>query len=241
LRALRAYPKLDTLFHAVEDANMSSRSFLNHLLSAAQSGLEKGGLAERDEKGKLSATGFGKGALTGGAAALLLGNRSIRRVGGLAALGFLAYKAYGSWRNDRTDAVSAGAAEPQTLDRISAPEQEHHSRVLLAAIVAAAKADGHIDDRERVLIEEGLSKSAESVGLREWLQSELAKPLDPAEIAAQADTPELAAEIYLASVLTVDEQNFMERAYLTELARLLELDEGLKLRLEQQAHHGEAP
>lgn len=218
---------------------MSSRSFLDHLLGTARSGLEKGGLAERNEQGKLSATGFGKGALAGGAAALLLGNRSIRRVGGLAALGFLAYKAYGSWRNDKGD--GDGAAEPQTVDRISAPEQEHHSRVLLAAIVAAAKADGHIDERERALIEEGLSRSAEGEGLRDWLKSELAKPLDPAEVAAQVDTPELAAEVYLASVLTVDDQNFMERSYLHELARQLKLDDSLKLRLEQQAHHGEAP
>ncbi len=220
---------------------MSSRSFLDHLLGTAQSGLEKGGLAERNEQGKLSATGFGKGALAGGAAALLLGNRSIRRVGGLAALGFLAYKAYGSWRSDKAGAGSTAAAEPRTVDRISAPEQEHHSRVLLAAIVAAAKADGHIDDRERALIEEGLSKSSEGEELRAWLRAELAKPLDPAEIAARADSPELAAEVYLASVLTVDDQNFMERSYLHELARQLKLDDSLKLRLEQQAHHGEAP
>jgi uncharacterized membrane protein YebE (DUF533 family) len=218
---------------------MSTRGFLDHLLGTAQSGLEKGGLAERNQDGKLSATGFGKGALAGGAVGLLLGNRSIRRVGGLAALGFLAYKAYGSWRSDKAGAVAA--TEPRTVDRIAAPEQEHHSRVLLAAIVAAAKADGHVDERERTLIEEGLSKSGEDEALREWLRTELAKPLDPAEIAARADTPELAAEVYLVSVLTVDEQNFMERAYLDELSRQLKLEEGLKLRLEQQAHHGEAP
>lgn len=213
---------------------MSSRGFLDHLLRTAKSGLEKGGLAERDAQGKLKATGFGKGAMVGGAAALLLGNRSVRRVGGLAALGFLAYKAFGSWRKDR-EGGAASASEPQTIDRLPEPAQERHAQVLLAAIVAAAKADGHVDARERALIEEGLAKAAEGEGLREWLHAELAKPLDPAEIAAKAETPELAAEIYLASLLTVSDQNFMERSYLSELARLLKIDDDLKQRLEQQA------
>ena len=40
--------------------------------------------------------------------------------------------------------------------------------------------------------------------------------------------------MYLASLLAVDEQNFMERAYLDELARQLKLDDGLKVQLEQR-------
>ncbi|MNF19287.1 hypothetical protein D3C80_2239630 [compost metagenome] len=44
----------------------------------------------------------------------------------------------------------------------------------------------------------------------------------------------MAAEMYLASVLMVDEEHFMERAYLEELARQLRLDPGLKLELERQ-------
>ena len=70
---------------------------------------------------------------------------------------------------------------------------------------------------------------------RQWLQAELQKPLDPAEVAAAAASPELAAQMYAASVMVVDEQNFMERAYLDELARQLKLDDGLKATLEQQA------
>jgi uncharacterized membrane protein YebE (DUF533 family) len=40
--------------------------------------------------------------------------------------------------------------------------------------------------------------------------------------------------MYLASLMAADEQNFMERAYLDELARQLKLDDALKSRLEQQ-------
>ncbi|KAJ28707.1 hypothetical protein M004_11620, partial [Pseudomonas aeruginosa M10] len=61
------------------------------------------------------------------------------------------------------------------------------------------------------------------------------KPLDPAEIARAASTPEIAAEMYLASLLMVDEESFMERSYLEELARQLRLEPSFKLELENQA------
>ena len=70
--------------------------------------------------------------------------------------------------------------------------------------------------------------------LRQWLQAELNKPLDPAEVARAATTPEIAAEMYIASLILVDEEHFMERAYLEELAKQLKLDPGLKLELETQ-------
>ncbi|MNE92887.1 hypothetical protein D3C80_1906670 [compost metagenome] len=44
----------------------------------------------------------------------------------------------------------------------------------------------------------------------------------------------MAAEMYIASVMLVDEEHFMERAYLDELARQLKLDPALKTELENQ-------
>ncbi|MNH21821.1 hypothetical protein D3C79_816500 [compost metagenome] len=44
----------------------------------------------------------------------------------------------------------------------------------------------------------------------------------------------MAAEMYIASVMLVDEEHFMERAYLDELARQLKLDPALKIELENQ-------
>ena len=41
--------------------------------------------------------------------------------------------------------------------------------------------------------------------------------------------------MYLASLVMVDDQNFMERAYLDELARQLKLEPSLKTELETQA------
>lgn len=151
--------------------------------------------------------------------------------GGLAALGVVAYKAYGNWQAQQANAPQA---EPQTLDRLPAPQAELHSQAILKALVGAAKADGHVDARERQLIEGELVKLTSDAELQHWLQAELNKPLDPAEIARAASTPEMAAEMYIASVLMVDEEHFMERAYLEELARQLKLDPALKTELEAQ-------
>lgn len=213
---------------------MKTQGFLDQLLKTAQQSV--GDLTG----GKGIGGDFGKGALAGGALGLLLGNRRVRKMGGkvamyggLAAVGALAYKAYGDWKQQQGGAGAASAA-PQTFDALPPAEIESHSQAILKALIAAAKADGHVDDRERQVIEGEFSRLDAAPEVRQWLQAELQKPLDPAEVARAATSPEMASEMYLASLLAVDEQNFMERAYLDELARQLKLDEGLKARLEQQ-------
>lgn len=236
---------------------MNTRGLLDQLLKSGQEMLQqKGGGASSGLGGALGgllgggagkASGGGdlgsmlKGAGGGAALAMLLGNKRVRKVGGkvavyggLAALGVLAYKAYGNWQAQQAQQGGAQPVEPQTLDRLPAAQVEQHSRAILKALVAAAKADGHVDERERQLIEEELGKLAQDAELQSWLHTELNKPLDPADVARAASTPEMAAEMYLASVLMVDEEHFMERAYLEELARQLKLPLELKAELETQ-------
>jgi uncharacterized membrane protein YebE (DUF533 family) len=228
---------------------MKTHGFLDQLLKTAQDSLGGSGLGgllggqasagSGDKKGPLNAD-FGKGALAGGALALLLGSRKARKVGGklavyggVAAVGMLAYKAYGDWKKQQGGAQVADA-EPRTVNALPPPEAEAHSQAILRALVAASKADGHIDAREREVIEGEFARIGAEGELRAWLGAELDKPLDPAEVARAASSPEMAAEMYLASLLAADEQNFMERAYLDELARQLNLAPDLKSKLEQQ-------
>lgn len=196
------------------------------------------------ERGLLNAD-FGKGALAGGALGLLLGNRKARKYGkkvalygGVAAVGVLAYRAYGDWK--RQQGGFATGAEPQTIDRLPPPQAEAHAQAILKALVAAAKADGHIDGREREVIEGEFRRLDADASLQQWLHAELERPLDPAEVARASTSPEMAAEMYLASLLAADEQSFMERAYLDELARQLQLDPALKQRLEHEVLGQEA-
>ena len=189
-------------------------------------------------------TGAGGGALAAGAIGLLMGSKKARKIGGkaltyggLAALGVVAYKAFNTWQQQ--NAPAAQAPQPRTVDRIPAAEAEFHGQAVLRALIAAAKADGHIDDRERQLIDESMAQLTGDRSVQLWIDQELRKPLDPADIATSATTPEIAAEMYLASLLMVDEENFMERAYLDELARNLKLDPSFKAELERQARQAQ--
>lgn len=185
--------------------------------------------------GSLLNADFGKGAVTGGALGLLLGkNKKTRKLatyGGLAAIGVMAYQAYRDYQQQN---ASGAYQEPRTVDRLPPPQAEAHSQAILRALIAAAKADGHIDDRERQLIEGEFQRLGQDAEVQRWFTAELQKPLDPAEVAQAADSPEVASEMYLASLLVADEQSFMERSYLDELARQLRLDAPLKSQLERQ-------
>lgn len=216
---------------------MKIQGFLDHLLKSAQGSGNAGDAApSQGGLGGMLNADFGKGALAGGALGLLLGkNKTTRKLatyGGLAAIGVMAYKAYGDYKQQQGGA--GASVEPQTVDRLPPPQVELHSQAILKALVAAAKADGHIDARERQVIEGEFTRVSQDAELQQWLHAELEKPLDPAEVARAASTPEIASEMYLASLMAADEQNFMERAYLDELARQLKLDDALKLKLEQQ-------
>lgn len=221
--------------------------FLDHLLKSAGATVTGANQTNRGSGiGGVINSDFGRGTLTGGALGLLLGkNKKARKLasyGGLAALGMMVYNTYGEYQRQQqgTAGAQTGSAPqaalpaPQTVDRLPPPQASAHSAAILQAIVAAAKADGHIDARERELIEGEYARQGLPADVQQWLHSQLEKPLDPAEVARAATTPELAAEMYLASLLVADEQSFMERAYLDELAKQLQLDPALQSRLQRQ-------
>lgn len=236
---------------------MDTRSLLDQLLKAAPGLLGSAGNQSQprheerpgDKSGGLGSllSGAAGGGLAAGAIGLLLGSKKARKYGGkaltyggLAALGVMAYKAYGNWQQQQQGAA-AGAAPgaPQTVDRLPPAQVEQHSHAILQAVIAAAKADGHIDARERQLIDAEVAKLSHDPQLLAWIDRELHQPLDPAAVARTAQTPEMAAEMYLASLLLVDEQSFMERAYLDELSRQLRLDPGLRSELDRQVQQAQ--
>ena len=230
---------------------MNLTSYLEQLLKTGTSALGQATSGMQPGDGRKYATG----AAVGGVLGLLLGSKSGRRMGSKAlkagsvvALGALAWKAYGDWQ--RQNAATAPSAAPGALPgaapgaalpapasfaALPAPQLEMHSRAMLKALIAAAKSDGHMDDAERGQVEEVLHRLNADPETRTWVDTELRRPVDPADVAAAATSPELAAEIYLASVLVVDDTTVMERTYLDELARRLQLAPGLKAELEARA------
>ena len=175
----------------------------------------------------------GLGGLLGG----LLGGRGGNRSGSgkyaaLASLGMMAFKAYQAWQQQQANAPQQAL---RTVDQLSEPEAEGHSHAILRALIAAAKADGRVDAQEEAAIRAELTDHAEDAHLQQWLDGELARPLDAQELASAADGPAMAAEMYLASVMLMGQQDAGERAWLDQLAAALNLAPELRAQLDQQA------
>lgn len=179
------------------------------------------------------------GGLAGGAVANVLGGKkgsklagSALKLGGLALVGGLAYKAWQNYQQGASQAAGAGVTPPPAggafMPRTSDVVGTNALSMLLArAMISAAKADGQIDTRESQAILSqinGLDLPAED---KAFLFEEYARPLDIAVLAGDVDTPEHAAEVYAASVLMVAPPSAPEQIYLDTLARALGLETGL--------------
>lgn len=237
---------------------MSIQNVLQQLMQSAQ-GLVSGQNTSQanpasTSNGSSGLKGFAGGALTGGALALLMGNKKFRKIGGkvatyggVAALGAAAYHAYGQWKENKAQAPQASsqpvaapapaqiAHQTQAFNQLPATELEQHSKLVLMAMISAAKADGHINADEQRLLEAEFDRLNASPDEHAWIRTQINSPADPAAVAKQVETPEQAAEVYMASVLVNGADSFMERAYLDELARQLGLEESLKTHLENSA------
>jgi uncharacterized membrane protein YebE (DUF533 family) len=226
---------------------MDVRALFDQLLQSGRDLASKGqSLAEQKlnipsegPQREAALSSMGKGAAIAGVAALLLGTKAGRgltgvalKVGSLAAVGGLAYKAFQDWQAKKGGAPTDPGPAAGTL---SGPQLDQRSLVLLKAMLAAAKADGHIDENEQARIDAYLQKLNLDPEALHLVKDEIAKPLSAREIAAGADSPAAAAEIYLTSLLAINIDSDQERAYLDELARELKLPPELVSELRDQA------
>ena len=172
--------------------------------------------------------GVGAGAAAG-ALALLLSSRSGRKVatmGGLAALGTLAWKSY------QKNGGKMPKSAQDIIGLLKGPQAEARSEILLRAMIAAAKADGNIGSEELNLINAHNSESAEA------LKIALSAPESPLTIAALSKSEQEGREIYAASTRIANGLNPKERDYLDELAMALGLDPELAARIETDVRTG---
>ncbi len=223
---------------------MDAKVILDNLLEKSQTATKKGielaedklGVPESGPERDQMLDGMGKGALAAGAVALLLGTESGRKltgtalkVGGIAAVGGIAYKAYNQWQQQQGTAIRDTGTP---IAELASSEANVRSESIVKAMIAAAKSDGHLDAEEQKLI----TQKIESIGLEQditsFLMRELNNPVDVNTIAATADTPETAAEIYLASAMVVDLNASDERKYMDSLAQALKLEPALVSELE---------
>ncbi len=182
---------------------------------------------------------------TGAILAAVLGTKTGRQlagnvatVGGIAAiagLGYLAYKNYQSGKSPEAVPQPAPQANtpllPPPADSPFHPQSAQLSNdfalTLIRAMIAAAKADGHIDASERANIMDKVHAVDLGSEAEAFIQNELANPVDIDDLVAAARTEEQKVELYAATRLTIDPDTRAERGYLDLLAGRLGLDDAL--------------
>ena len=193
---------------------------------------------------------FAAGAAAGSIVGLLLGSKKAKKIGGnllsyggAAVLGGLAYKAWQNYQSNKQPAAASAPAEvlpppadsPFNATVSAATDGKPFALALVRAMIAAAKADGHIDATEQ----KSLFERIETLGLdaesKAFVFDELSRPTDLNAIAALPRGQEQAAEIWLVSRLAVDPDDVREKAYLSALGAKLNLPPQLLEHLESQA------
>jgi uncharacterized membrane protein YebE (DUF533 family) len=193
-----------------------------------------------------AASGFA-GGLAGGLAGGMLTSKAGRKfgkralqVGAIAALGGLAHAAWARHRR------SGGQTPPRGGVHLAAPEPalpvpaegsreaDELGRLLLLSMIAAARADGKLDGSERRAIFDRVASLPLSDAEKAELFAQLERPVDLQALVAAARTPELAAEVYAASLLAIEVDTAAERGYLAMLAARLDLPDDVVASL-----HGE--
>ncbi|GGE11185.1 Uncharacterized membrane protein YebE, DUF533 family [Gemmobacter megaterium] len=98
---------------------------------------------------------------------------------------------------------------------------ETNARLMIRAMIQAARADGQITDAERAVIMEHLGESTPEE--RAFVEAEMMAPVDP--VALARDTADVArAQVYSAAVTTIQGDSPAEAQFLATLARGLALE-----------------
>ena len=177
----------------------------------------------------LATSGLGSlaGAIFGGGAKSWRG-----AVGGglLALLGTMAMQALQN--AGKKPQAPMGLVEPQ--NEAEAQEVENQARIIIEAMITAAKADGQISEDEVQRIAGHLQESGADTETLQYVLAEMQKPMQTgALVAAVGGNQELAAEVYAASLLAIEVDTQEERQYLSELGAALNLEPAVTRHLEE--------
>jgi len=122
------------------------------------------------------------------------------------------------------------AAESSIIKELSKPMEEQNleedAQIIVKAMINAAKADGKIDKSEIDKIIGKLDDDGLEQKEKDFFLSEANKPMDLASVVLSAgNKPEMAAQIYAASMLAIEVDTTVEQKYMQNLASGLGLDE----------------
>jgi len=229
-------------------------------------GIDSNGLVGK-MLGGMATKNFAAGLLSGGVTTSLLGGgkdtvETVAKVGGLALLGTLAFKAFSNYQQQKAVGQSAsviGAVkhsasglatqanslisglfsgnQPQSAS-LSAPSavpgNPELPLAIIRAMIAAAKADGNMDAAESQKIMGQLESAGLGAQEKALLMQEVSNTQDVNTISNAAKTSEEAAQIYLAALLVCDSQCSREQEFLSSLAGALKLESAFTVSLQQE-------
>lgn len=201
--------------------------------------------AKEQASGLTKAAPGGVGGLVGaGALGALLGSfmsKGALQNAALVGAGAVAWNFYQKWSQSQKEGQPAEPAPVQQPVAAVAPaELDPTARLLLRAMVFAARADGHIDATEQDRISKVVAQMAPGQDTNALLGQLLNAPIDPAALAAEIRSAEQGEDLYRLSCMIVDIDHFMERSYLDALAAALKISEARKGQLEEEARQAKA-
>lgn len=225
----------------------SSGSPLDQALGSLTGGGSAGDLLQKAKDVMAQNPALAQAAVMG-LAGLLMGKRksggggipgSLAKLGGLAVIGTLAYKAFqarqqGAAASD-APTLASGLAIPQDSRFHPVKQTEDDAILYLKAMVAAAAADGHVDEGERARIARGLGEAGIDQQATRWLEEQFAAPADVDELSANVNSQEKAAQVYAAARIAIEPDTIQEREFLRQLAEALDLDAAVKQQVDQAA------
>jgi uncharacterized membrane protein YebE (DUF533 family) len=238
-----------------------------------------GGLSK---SGALS--GFMGGVAGGGLTSMMTSKKgrkvgkSALKVGALAAVGGIAWKAYQSYSSNKTQvqpqqaphsasqasqyaAQAQSVAAPSTynasgrmpghqqpadfdfrpaalpqqaFEEVVNEENEEGQMLLMRAMIAAAYADGHIDEMERQRIFQQVENMELSVQEKAMLFDELRKPLSLQALVQQVPNAQSGIEVYAASASAIDTNQEASQQFLHSLSQQLCIPSELVESIHQQ-------
>ena len=198
-------------------------------------------------------SGFAGGAAGGAVTSMLMSKKgkkvgkSALKLGALAAVGGLAWKAYQTYSKDK-NAQTAASRPSGSYDYLPANMSESRfdavleddksdcgQMLLVRAMIAAAYADGHIDGQEQQKIFQQVEQMDLSTADKAALFDELRSPRSIDQLLPDIRNSETAVEVYAASLLAIDQRQPASESYLQQLGDRLFIPTELRQQLHFQA------
>ncbi len=192
------------------------------------------------------------GAIVGGLGGLLLGTKTGRslvgraaRLGGLALIGSLAYKAYKNYQQG-TPAQHQGGQDDAGFGVPDLPPEgsgyevdamtNDDAALYIRTMVAAAASDGQIDREEQRNILGNMEQAGMEGEAMEFLANEFNNPASVEDIIASVQTQEQAAKVYTAARIAIEPDTREEQRFLSYLSEQLDLDSSLAAHIDDSAY-----